>query len=535
VFTLTTAELDNARAAIAHHGYSAMLPQPPEWQAVEANWPAIRDSLERIDLDTYDPQKPMKVFAPKNRASVRLLYMLHPQDLILYTALTLIAKNDIEANRIPISDKKVFSYRGETNKPTELYESRGSYEAYRAQLKLRANRASVRYVAVADIADFYPRIYQHRLENVVESVATTQRVRDVARVLVKKLIGNLLGKDSYGIPVGPYASRLLAEALLIDVDASLQSKGIDFVRWVDDYNIFCKTEYEAQSVLFSLGEWLFSKHGLTLQSAKTKILTIDDYRREVLFEHDDQLTARDTVVEMLREFRVGYDDKGEDDEFADNDNDDDEDGVDEAEVEKALAVLHGTDLKGMLEASLADTALVDYQAVTYALTKLPRIPGAPDELKREVLELVIENAELLYPVAEHIAGYILSFNDLTVAEQKRIAKKLLKPLKSKKTPPPPYYAMWILHIFASSKDWNHAQDIVRLYSEATSEVIKRFAALAIHSSGSRSQALAVKDEYTAASPLLRLAILFASRRLGADERKHWRLAQGVSGFIEKLV
>ena len=90
------------------------------------------------------------------------------------------------------------------------------------------------YVAVADIADFYPRIYQHRLENVIESVASSQRVRDVARVLVKKLIGNLLGKDSYGIPVGPYASRLLAEALLIDVDASLESRGIDFVRWVDD-------------------------------------------------------------------------------------------------------------------------------------------------------------------------------------------------------------------------------------------------------------------------------------------------------------
>jgi len=531
VFTLTSAELENAKAAISHHGYSAMLPQPPEWKVVEAHWPTIRDSLERIDLDTYDPQKPMKVFAPKNRASVRLLYMLHPQDLILYTALTLIAKNDIEANRLPVSAKKVFSYRADVAKPAEIYDSRGSYEAYRAQLKVRASRGSVRYVGVADIADFYPRIYQHRLENVIESVASTQRVRDVARVLVKKLIGNLLGKDSYGIPVGPYASRLLAEAILIDVDASLQSKGTDFVRWVDDYNIFCKTEYEAQSVLFSLGEWLFSKHGLTLQSAKTKILTIDDYRREVLFEHDDHITDRDTVVEMLRDFRIGYDE--EDDEFADDE--DDNDGVDEGELEKALAVLQGTDLRGMLEASLADTALVDYQAVTYALSKLPRIPGAPNELKREVLDLVIENAELLYPVAEHIAGYILSFDDLTNAEQKRIARKLLKPLKSRRTPPPPYYAMWILHIFASSKDWNHAQDIVRLYSEATSEVIKRFAALAIHSSGSRAQALAAKDEYTAASPLLRLAILFASQKLGADERKHWRLSQGVNGFVEKLI
>jgi hypothetical protein len=95
--------------------------------------------------------------------------------------------------------------------------------------------------------------------------------------------------------------------------------------------------------------------------------------------------------------------------------------------------------------------------------------------------------------------------------------------------------MWILHVFASAPQWNDTQDIVKLYIEATSEVIKRFAALAIHTSGTRAQALAVKDEYIAASPLLRLAILFATKKLGNDERKHWRLAQGVSGSLEKLL
>jgi hypothetical protein len=526
MFNLSALELDCAFAAISHHGYSTMLPQPPEWAVVTANWPAIRESIERIDLDVYEPVKPLKVFAPKNRANIRLLHLLHPQDLIVYTALVLISKSDIEASRIPLNAKRVFSYRADIRKPNELYNSRGTYEAYQKQLAIRAAKPRVRFAAIADIADFYSRIYQHRLENVIESVATSQRVRDVARVLVRKLIGNIMNRDSYGIPVGPYASRLLAEALLIDVDSSLQSQGVDFVRWVDDYSIFCRTEYEAQSILFSLGEWLFSKHGLTLQSAKTKILTIDNYRCEYLFDHGDQLTDRDTVVNILRDFRIGYEVVV---------GDDNEDLVDEAEVQEALAVLQGSNLKGMLEASLEDTTLVDYQAVTYALTRLPRIPGAPSRLKREVLHLVIDNAELLYPVAEHIAKYVLSFDDLSRVEQKQIARKLLKPLKSKRFPPPPYYAMWILHVFASAPQWNHTQDIVKLYIEATSEVIKRFAALAIHTSGTRAQALAVKDEYIAASPLLRLAILFATKKLGNDERKHWRLAQGVSGSLEKLL
>lgn len=523
MFTLTSFELDNALAAISHHGYSTMLPDPPEWDVVTTNWPAIRDILEKIDLDTYEPFKPLRVFAPKSRANIRVMHMLHPQDLLIYTALVLIAKNDIEANRVPLKAQRVFSYRTDSSRPQVLYGAKGSYEAYRKQLDTKAENEKVKFVAIADIADFYPRIYQHRLENVIESVAASQRVRDVARVLVRKLIGNLMGRNSYGIPVGPYASRLLGEAVLIDVDATLQSQGINFVRWVDDYNIFCKTEYEAQSVLFSLGEWLFSNHGLTLQSAKTKILAIDTFKNEVLSRHEEQLTDRDTVVNMFRDFTIGYEGEGEDEE------------PEEEEIQEALAVLQGTDIKGMLEASLADTALVDYEAVVYALTKLPRIPGAPPALKREVLDLVIDNAELLYPVAEQIAKYVLSFTDLTRAEQKHIATKLLRPLKSKRNPPPPYYAMWILHIFASASVWNHAKDIVALYSSSTSEVIKRHAALAIHSSGNRSEAVAIKDDYVGASPLLRLAILFASRKLGVDERKHWKLANGVSGGVEKLV
>jgi hypothetical protein len=227
---------------------------------------------------------------------------------------------------------------------------------------------------------------------------------------------------------------------------------------------------------------------------------------------------------MLREVRhTGYDDET------------DEEEPDDDAVSEALAVLQGNDLKSMVEASLADSQLVDYAVVSFALQKLPLIPGAPATLKRAVLQLVIDNAQLLYPVAEHIATYVLSFDDLTVAEQKRIATKLLRPLKDTRRPPPPYYAIWILHIFASSASWNHAQDIAKLYLTTSSEVVRRHAALAIATSGTRADALAVRDEYSAASPLVKAAILFASRRLGSDERKHWRLTQGISGVIEKAI
>jgi hypothetical protein len=501
MFNLTAQELDNAFAAISHHGYSTMLPEPSEWHVVSDNWPSIRTAVESLDLDTYNPFKPLRVFAPKSRANVRVTHILHPQDLIIYTALVLIAKNDIERRRVTLRARRVFSYRADPSNPEVLYGSKGSYAAYRNQLAKKAARAHVKYVAVADIADFYPRIYQHRLENIIQSVGTSDRVREVARVLVRKLVAKLMDGNSYGIPVGPYASRLLGEAVTIDVDAFLESRKIDFVRWVDDYNMFCKSEYDAQSILFSLGVWMFTQHGLTLQVEKTKIIPVKRYQTDVLSEHEDQLSDRDEAVRVLKEFATDYD--------ADEDKEPDPDLV-----AQALAKLQAIDLMKLLRRSLRNTALVDYEAVTYALTRLPRIPGELVSLKRQVLDLVIENAALLYPVAEHIAKYVLTFDDLSGSERRQVARKLLRPLSSRKHRPPDYYAMWILHVFASTPDWNHSREIIALYRDANNEVVKRFAALAIHTGGTRAEALAMKDDYAAASPLLRLALLFLIRSLG---------------------
>ncbi|MDH5573758.1 MAG: RNA-directed DNA polymerase, partial [Gammaproteobacteria bacterium] len=297
-----------------------------------------------------------------------------------------------------------------------------------------------------------------------------------------------MGKNSYGIPVGPYASRVLAEALLIDVDAYLHSNKINFVRWVDDYNIFCKSEYEAQSTLFKLGEWLYAQHGLTLQSAKTKILTSKDYMDEMLITPDENLRDRDHAIALLKAINsTGYDDEEEEEE------------LDEDEIQETLEQLQGFDLHGMLTNSISDTALVDYEIVNYVLTRLPRLPDTIETLKKDVLNLVIDNAELFYPSSEQVAKYIASFSDLPKAEKKKIAKKLLKPLKSKKNPPPTYYAMWVLYIFTTSEDWNQINEIIHLYQNTTSEVIKRYAALAIAKGGGRSEALIIKDEFAGSS------------------------------------
>ena len=517
MFKLTDQELDNARDAISHHGYSALIPPPPEWTTVKDNWLQIREHLVTVDLDNYNPHKPLLVFAPKSRANIRVVNLLHPEDLILYTALVLIIKDDLEAARVPKRARRVFSYRTSPKTPNRLYSTRGAYTNYKTELRRKANKDTTRYVSVADIADFYPRIYQHRLENIIASTASDQRGRDVARVLVRKLLIRLMDNNSHGIPVGPYASRILAEAILTDVDAYLQSRSVDFVRWVDDYHLFCRTEYTAQSTVFQLAERLFLSHGLTLQTAKTRIWPVARYIDTILVKPEDALTKRDSVISLLGGAEYGTDE------------------VDSQEVQELLDELQSLDLRGMLMSSVSDQEVVDYHVVRYVLSRLPKVPGIDDDFKLGILDIVLDNAELLYPVAEHMAEYVLSFQGFSPTQKRRVGRKLLRPLNDSRNPPPPYYAMWILYIFATSSGWIAPSDIVRLYERSTSPIVKRYAALVISTCGTRAEAVALKDDLPAASSLLRLAIVAATGKLGQDERKYWRRANPTSDVIEKCV
>jgi hypothetical protein len=56
-FNLTENELQLAYEAIEHHGYSVLVPAPPEWQAAKDHWDDYRQILAGLDLDTYRPKR----------------------------------------------------------------------------------------------------------------------------------------------------------------------------------------------------------------------------------------------------------------------------------------------------------------------------------------------------------------------------------------------------------------------------------------------------------------------------------------------
>src|SRR5690606_9359190 len=100
-------------------------------------------------------------------------------------------------------------------------------------------------VIFTDIADFYQRIYFHRLETSL-NVATGNK--GVKR-FIEKTIKTIRSRQSFGIPVGGTASRLLAEAVLADTDSALLDAGYQFTRFVDDFRILVFGEQDSYEVL----------------------------------------------------------------------------------------------------------------------------------------------------------------------------------------------------------------------------------------------------------------------------------------------
>ena len=178
----------------------------------------------------------------------------------------------IEKDRIPEGSETVFSYRlsWQTDEG-KLFKDSTWLDFRRRCLELSASSP---VVVQTDIADFYPRIYHHRIENALHRLPsvgdTPKRIMDLLTSFTKNV--------SYGLPVGGPASRILSELALNGVDTLLVRRGITFCRYADDYAIFCRDKSEAYRTLVLLSEKL-ANEGLVLQKRKTRILAADEFRQ----------------------------------------------------------------------------------------------------------------------------------------------------------------------------------------------------------------------------------------------------------------
>lgn len=213
-----------------------------------------------------------KVLVPKNNlAAFRICSLTDMYDEIFYLTLVLLMSNEIEAKRLNKSEKRIYSYRINKNKSSKiLFDENFNFTSFKEQVRKESIQKGNNIVVECDIANFYDRLNLHRLESTLLSIKAIDR--DAIKLL-NELLLYWSHRDSYGIPVGSNASRILAEASLIEVDNYLKRKKIKFYRFVDDYRILAKDSNEAFRSLTILIERL-QLEGLFINSSKTNIKQI---------------------------------------------------------------------------------------------------------------------------------------------------------------------------------------------------------------------------------------------------------------------
>lgn len=210
-----------------------------------------------------------KVLVPKkNLADFRICALIDIYDEIYYLTLVLLMGKAIEEDRIIASKKKVFSYRFIKDKHSEkLFFPEYNYTSFREEVRRKEQARGKHIVVECDISNFYDRLNLHRLESTLLSIENIDKENIE---LLNSLLLYWSNRDSYGLPIGSNASRILAEALLNNVDKFLVDKKISFCRFVDDYRLFAKDATEAHKYLTLLTERL-QIEGLFMNSNKTKL------------------------------------------------------------------------------------------------------------------------------------------------------------------------------------------------------------------------------------------------------------------------
>jgi Reverse transcriptase (RNA-dependent DNA polymerase) len=467
----------------------------------------VQQALEKLDGDfqknlTQNPPDNLNTLAPIGYTGFRWATQIDRLWNAYYLALVIEIAPAIEQARIPRSEKTVFSYRFIT--PTDdgkIFDDSTNWYAFLQENVEMAKRYP--FVIVCDIADFYARIYHHRVENALKWLGTKA---DVAKRIVD-LLKSFAGAVSYGLPVGGPASRLLAELALDGVDKLLRAHGFRFCRFVDDYRIFCTSKEQAYQLLIFFSEKLFNE-GLTLQRNKTRIISAKEFEQEArLFIKSDQTNEADLSEEQkLLNLSIRFDP------YSDT-------RVDDYELLKEQ--VSRVDVVGILTRELEKTR-IDSFVTKQALTALRVVESEARNATLQSL-LTLDNLATIAPVFTRLMIVLRGiYPELDLPTQEIVDDALTKLAQSGshliKLDLNLAYLIQVLR-----RRSTHAKEIllVKLFQENTSPLVRREIILAMTEWGHNYWVSDLKKKFNALSKWERRCFIVSSYFLG-DEGKHWR-------------
>lgn len=480
---LTDQALDFAREHIEKFYDSDFFPKPPEFCALWHQWEDVKTELKSKNVPKMWVTSPRAMTIAKPKAGYRVVHQLEPLDALVYSALACQVAPGVEAARMSPELHIACSYRFQI--------AEGSYFAGGSgwtnfTAKTEELAAQFSHVLVTDITDFYNQIYLHRLNNGIE--AADQGLKATADD-IEKFLSMLNERSSQGVPVGPAASIVMAEAVLIDVDVFLRDQGVAHTRYVDDFRIFSNSPRQLQQALERLTLYLYENHRLTLSSEKTLVMEANKYVKEHL--HNTYAEEKIKLLETLQVFNP-YTDEMEEIEVEV----DDDEAVQKAQLQTAI--------EKVLDYAHLDLGLARSVIRTARRNKISAIA-----------EHLLDDFDFFVPVVNDVALYL---HEVTNDDLARELRPQLEAIANSAALDSQLVRFWI--------EWYVAQHPVYLASP-------KLHTLVFGGANIENQALAaiatkniawVRDHKAGVYNLggwARRSILNASRVLPSDEREHW--------------
>jgi RNA-directed DNA polymerase len=221
---------------------------------LKQHWPAIREQLLN---GTYEPRPGRRVEIPKPDGGVRKLGLPTVLDRLVQQAVMQVLQRRWDRTFSESSD----GFRPGRSAPQAVAQA----QQYMAE--------GYGWCIDLDLEKFFDRVNHDKLMGRIAKRVEDKRLLKVIRAFLNAGVmeNGLVSPTVEGAPQGGPLSPLLSHLVLDELDRELERRGLRFVRYADDCNIYVRSERAGQRVMKRITRFLTHKLKLKVNEAKRAV------------------------------------------------------------------------------------------------------------------------------------------------------------------------------------------------------------------------------------------------------------------------